>query len=188
MPDGRARNAVAEREAADVGALRRPRRRLVASVRLFFWRLFGARRRRTPRGWIGSEGSAGKLSARRVLRYPQIDTGPRRSPSACSETLAKKTDSSLLCSWTRCSPRPAPAGASPRGKKKPASRDGDQDGHPHEPHHHHHHHHHQDRRGADGRWWDRKSLRNFALPSLTNSHPVLARTGPRHYNILVIII
>ena len=38
-----------------------------------------------------SEGGIGKLSVRRVFKCPQIDTGPRRSPSACSEILKKRT-------------------------------------------------------------------------------------------------
>ena len=42
-------------------------------------------------GWIGSEGGVRKVSVRRVFRYLQIGTGPRRSPSACSEILKKKT-------------------------------------------------------------------------------------------------
>ena len=41
-------------------------------------------------GPIGSEGSVQKVSVRRVFRYVQADTGPRRSPSACSEIFAKK--------------------------------------------------------------------------------------------------
>ena len=40
-------------------------------------------------GCIESEGSPGKVFVGRALRYPQIDTGPRRLPSACSETLRK---------------------------------------------------------------------------------------------------
>ena len=36
-------------------------------------------------GSIGSEGSVGKIWVRRVFRYVQTGTGPRRSPSACSE-------------------------------------------------------------------------------------------------------
>ena len=40
-------------------------------------------------GWIESEGRIGKLSVRRVFRYLQIGTGPRRSPSACAEILKK---------------------------------------------------------------------------------------------------
>ena len=33
------------------------------------------------------EGSVGKVLVRRIVRYLQIDTGPRRSPSACSEKV-----------------------------------------------------------------------------------------------------
>ena len=40
-------------------------------------------------GYIDSEGSIGKVSVRRVFRYLQVDTGPRRSPSACAEKLLK---------------------------------------------------------------------------------------------------
>ena len=40
-------------------------------------------------GYIESEGSVGKVSVRRVSRPPQNGTGPRRSPSACSEMLKK---------------------------------------------------------------------------------------------------
>ena len=36
-------------------------------------------------GWFESEGSVGKVSVRCVLGYLQIDAGPRRSRSACSE-------------------------------------------------------------------------------------------------------
>ena len=41
-------------------------------------------------GWIGSEGSVGKVSVRRVFKYLQIGARPRRSPSACSEMSKKK--------------------------------------------------------------------------------------------------
>ena len=41
-------------------------------------------------GQIESEGDVGKVSTRRVFRYLQIDTGPRRSPSASSETWPKQ--------------------------------------------------------------------------------------------------
>ena len=40
-------------------------------------------------GEIESGGGIGKVSVRRVFRYLGIDTGPRRSPSACSEILKK---------------------------------------------------------------------------------------------------
>ena len=40
---------------------------------------------------IESEGGIGEVSARRVLRYLQSGTGPRRSPSACSEILKKNS-------------------------------------------------------------------------------------------------
>ena len=52
---------------------------------------FGACRRRSPRGEIGSEAGAAKVSARRVFRCFQAGTGPRHSPSACAEMLRKKT-------------------------------------------------------------------------------------------------
>ena len=60
---------------------------------------FGACRRQ---GQIGSDGGAGKVSARRVFRHLQIGTWPRRSPSACSEMFIKKTalgpnDDGVLC-------------------------------------------------------------------------------------------
>jgi hypothetical protein len=42
-------------------------------------------------GQIESEGSIGKISVRRVFRHLRIGAGPRRSPSACSEILRKKT-------------------------------------------------------------------------------------------------
>ena len=51
---------------------------------------FGACRRRSPRGYIESEGSIGRVSVRRVFGHLHIGTGPRRSPSACSEKLLKK--------------------------------------------------------------------------------------------------
>ena len=41
-------------------------------------------------GWIESEGGIGEIMVIMVFRYRQIGTGPRRSPSACSETLKKK--------------------------------------------------------------------------------------------------
>ena len=56
--------------------------------------LFLASFRRMPtanaEGWIESEGRVEKVSARRVFRHLQIGTGPRRSPSACSEILKKR--------------------------------------------------------------------------------------------------
>ena len=56
--------------------------------------LFLATFRRMPtanaEGWIESEGSVGKVSVRRVFRYLQVGTGPRRSPSACSEILERR--------------------------------------------------------------------------------------------------
>ena len=55
--------------------------------------------RRTPttnaEGQIQSEGSVGKFSVRRIFRYVQICTGPRRSPSACAEILKKKARSAV---------------------------------------------------------------------------------------------
>ena len=47
-------------------------------------------------GQSESEGSVGKVSVSRILRYPQVDTGPRRSPSACAEILEKKTRSAEI--------------------------------------------------------------------------------------------
>ena len=55
-----------------------------------FGRLFGARRRRTPRGQIESEGGVGRVWVRRVLRHLQIGAGRRCSPAACSEIYKKK--------------------------------------------------------------------------------------------------
>ena len=55
---------------------------------------FGACRRRSPRGEVGSEAGAGKVSARRVFRCFQAGTGPRHSPSACDEMLQKKNKES----------------------------------------------------------------------------------------------
>ena len=46
----------------------------------YFGQSFGARRRRTPRACIESEGRIGKVSMRRIFMYLQIDTGPRHSP------------------------------------------------------------------------------------------------------------
>ena len=40
--------------------------------------------------YVEAEGGIGKVSVRRIFRYVLIDTDPRRSPSACSETLVKK--------------------------------------------------------------------------------------------------
>ena len=40
-------------------------------------------------GSVESKGSVGKVSARRVLGYLQIDTGPWNPPSACSEVFKK---------------------------------------------------------------------------------------------------
>ena len=59
---------------------------------------FGACRRRSPRGYIGSKGGVGKVSARRVFRPLQTGTGPRRSPSACAEIL-QKTSAPALCAF-----------------------------------------------------------------------------------------
>ena len=50
---------------------------------------FAACRRRRPR--VGPQRAAsGRVLVRCVFRYLQIDTGPRRLPSACSKTLKKK--------------------------------------------------------------------------------------------------
>ena len=58
-----------------------------------FEHLVGACRRRTPRGLHRFlEGGIGKVSVRRVRRHLQIDTGPRRSPSACSEKSETTSD------------------------------------------------------------------------------------------------
>ena len=66
--------------------------------------LFLATFRRMPtanaEGWIESEGSVGKVSAKRVFRYHQSGTNPRRSPSACSESM-KKTGGGLRGSTNR---------------------------------------------------------------------------------------
>ena len=43
-----------------------------------------------------SDGGIGKLSVRRIFRCPQIDTGPRRSPSACSEILKKDVEAVFM--------------------------------------------------------------------------------------------
>ena len=56
------------------------------SVVTFF---FGACRRRTPEGYVGSEGSIGKHLIRQVFRWLQIGRDPQRSPSACSEVLVQ---------------------------------------------------------------------------------------------------
>ena len=40
--------------------------------------------------WIRSEGGIGKVSLSCVIGYLQIDTGPRRWPSACSEDIRRK--------------------------------------------------------------------------------------------------
>ena len=60
-----------------------------------FQQTFGACRQRTPRARSDSEGCVGKVSVRRIFRYLQIDMGPRRSPSACSEILKKKPRSAI---------------------------------------------------------------------------------------------
>ena len=57
------------------------------SIFFYFQQLFEACRRQTPRGYIESDGSIGKVSVRRVFKYLQIVTGPRRSPPACSAIL-----------------------------------------------------------------------------------------------------
>ena len=58
---------------------------------LFIAHFFGARRRRTPRvpERIGGAASEGPR-VRCAVGYAQIDTGRRRSPSACSETFVFK--------------------------------------------------------------------------------------------------
>ena len=54
----------------------------------FFWRFFfGACQTVNAEGWIESEAGVQKISVRRVVRHLQIGTGPRRSPSACSEIV-----------------------------------------------------------------------------------------------------
>ena len=56
--------------------------------------------------WIESGGGVGKVSEIRVFRYLQMDTGPRRSPSACSETFAFQSFRNGLddCSAARSPP------------------------------------------------------------------------------------
>ena len=55
--------------------------------------LFWATLRRMPTAntddHIESECSVGKVSVRRVFRYPQIDAGPRRSLAACADSKTK---------------------------------------------------------------------------------------------------
>ena len=46
-----------------------------------------------PRARSNRRVSIGRVSMGRVLRHLQIDTGPRRSPLACSKTLENKTRS-----------------------------------------------------------------------------------------------
>ena len=57
---------------------------------LFFWQPSHACRRRTPRARSNRRGGVGKVSVRRIFRYHQVGTGPRRSPSACCEIFFKK--------------------------------------------------------------------------------------------------
>ena len=54
-------------------------------------------------GQIESEGSVGKVLVGRAFRYAQVDTGPRPSPSACSEKLKKNAlGCSCLARLTWC--------------------------------------------------------------------------------------
>ena len=57
--------------------------------RIYFSKTFRRMPTANAEGLTGSEGSIGKVSARRAFTYLQTDTGPRRSPSACSEKLLK---------------------------------------------------------------------------------------------------
>ena len=51
----------------------------------------------TPRTQSNREGGTRKISARRIFRHLQIDTGSRRSPSACSKIFRKKDARSDGC-------------------------------------------------------------------------------------------
>ena len=66
--------------------LRAPLYERLACIDNFSAHADGKRRR----GETESDGSIGKVSARRVFRHLQIDAGPRRSPSACAEVSIKK--------------------------------------------------------------------------------------------------
>ena len=52
--------------------------------------LFGACRRRVPSARSNPRAASETSWRDASFRYPQIDTGPRRSPSACAEILKKK--------------------------------------------------------------------------------------------------
>ena len=80
----------------------RPTQTIVASVVFFLHDssacadLFLPTFRRMPsanaESYVESDGSIGKTSVIHIFRHLQIDTGPRCSPSACSEKLFKKCD------------------------------------------------------------------------------------------------
>ena len=72
------------------GQLHRPDQNAFRERGHIFSKIFGACRRRPPRPESDSEDSIQKVSVRRVFRWPQTDTGPRHSPSACSEIFFKK--------------------------------------------------------------------------------------------------
>ena len=55
-------------------------------------------------GEIESEGGAGKVSARRVFRYLQIDTGRRAFAVGMLRDIKKRLASPLLVPTTQCPP------------------------------------------------------------------------------------
>ena len=74
-------------------------RRRVLGLALLFLATFRRMPTANAEGYIDSEGSIGKVSVRRVFRYLQVDTGPRRSPSACAEKLLKIGTAPPNASW-----------------------------------------------------------------------------------------
>ena len=84
------------------------------SADLFLDNLFGARRRSTPRGWIGSEGGIGQGSGETHLQGTvRIDAGPRRFAIGMLRDIAEnKRRSAAFLPWTfarACVPTPKSA-------------------------------------------------------------------------------
>ena len=111
-----------------MGERRRPPRAGPEGSDLFS---FGARRRRTPRGRIKSEGSVGKLLVRHAFYAPSDRHGPRRSPSGMRRDIKKSprqfcpsgsggTGVSLFGASRRCHLKKTLgcAGVVPRGARK----------------------------------------------------------------------
>ena len=60
------------------------------NARIYFWATFRRMPTASAEGLDRMGGGVGKVSVGRVFRCLQVHTGPRRSPSACSEVSKKK--------------------------------------------------------------------------------------------------